>query len=76
MAMQRLKEAAEKAKIEAVVDHSTEINLPISSAEAACPAHGEEPHPSQFEQWPMSHPKCLVPCQNAIPTPAFRPLTS
>lgn len=39
MAMQRLKEAAEKAKIELSSSTSTEINLPYISAEGGVPKH-------------------------------------
>ncbi len=39
MALQRLKEAAEKAKIELSTMHETEINLPYITADAAGPKH-------------------------------------
>ncbi|HEX2911364.1 MAG TPA: molecular chaperone DnaK [Chloroflexia bacterium] len=39
MALQRLKEAAEKAKIELSTTQSTEINLPFISADATGPKH-------------------------------------
>ena len=39
MAMQRLKEAAEKAKIELSSTTSTEINLPYITAEGGVPKH-------------------------------------
>ncbi len=39
MAMQRLKEAAEKAKIELSSSTSTEINLPYITATASGPKH-------------------------------------
>jgi len=39
MAMQRLKEAAEKAKIELSTTQETEINLPFVTADAAGPKH-------------------------------------
>ena len=68
MAMQRLKEAAEKAKIELSSTTSTEINLPYISAEGGVPKHLVKTLTrSQFEQ--LAHEliqKCLVPCQNAI----------
>jgi molecular chaperone DnaK len=68
MAMQRLKEAAEKAKIELSSTTSTEINLPYISAEGGVPKHLVKTLTrSQFEQ--LAHDliqKCLVPCQNAI----------
>ena len=68
MAMQRLKEAAEKAKIELSSTTSTEINLPYISAEGGMPKHLVKTLTrSQFEQ--LAHnliQACLVPCQNAI----------
>jgi molecular chaperone DnaK len=39
MALQRLKEAAEKAKIELSSTHETEINLPFITADASGPKH-------------------------------------
>ena len=51
MAMQRLKEAAEKAKIELSSTTSTEINLPYISAEGGVPKHLVKTLTrSQFEQ--------------------------
>ncbi len=68
MAMQRLKEAAEKAKIELSSSTSTEINLPYISAEGGVPKHLVKTLTrSQFEQ--LAHnliQACLVPCQNAV----------
>ena len=68
MAMQRLKEAAEKAKIELSSTTSTEINLPYITAEGGVPKHLVKILTrSQFEQ--LAHEliqNCLVPCQNAI----------
>ena len=68
MAMQRLKEAAEKAKIELSSSTSTEINLPYISAEGGVPKHLVKTLTrAQFEQ--LAHDliqACLVPCQNAI----------
>ena len=68
MAMQRLKEAAEKAKIELSSTTSTEINLPYISAEGGVPKHLVKTLTrAQFEQ--LCHDliqKCLIPCQNAI----------
>ena len=66
--MQRLKEAAEKAKIELSSSSSTEINLPYITAEGGVPKHLVKTLTrSQFEQ--LAHSliqACLVPCQNAI----------
>ena len=68
MAMQRLKEAAEKAKIELSSSTSTEINLPYISAEGGVPKHLVKTLTrSQFEQ--LAHnliQACLIPCQNAM----------
>lgn len=68
MAMQRLKEAAEKAKIELSSTTSTEINLPYISAEGGVPKHLVKTLTrSQFEQ--LAHEliqNCLIPCQNAM----------
>lgn len=68
MAMQRLKEAAEKAKIELSSTTSTEINLPYITAEGGVPKHLIKTLTrSQFEQ--LAHSliqSCLVPCQNAV----------
>lgn len=68
MAMQRLKEAAEKAKIELSSSSSTEINLPYITAEGGMPKHLVKTLTrAQFEQ--LAHSliqACLVPCQNAI----------
>ena len=68
MAMQRLKEAAEKAKIELSSTTTTEINLPYISAEGGVPRHLVKTLTrAQFEQ--LAHEliqACLIPCQNAI----------
>ena len=68
MAMQRLKEAAEKAKIELSSSSTTEINLPYITADGGVPKHlVKSLTRSQFEQ--LAHDliqACLVPCQNAM----------
>ena len=68
MAMQRLKEAAEKAKIELSSSTSTEINLPYITAVDGMPKHLVKTlSRSQFEQ--LAHSliqACLVPCQKAM----------
>ena len=68
MAMQRLKEAAEKAKIELSSSTSTEINLPYITAVDGMPKHlVKNLTRAQFEQ--LAHnliQACLVPCQNAV----------
>jgi len=68
MAMQRLKEAAEKAKIELSSTTSTEINLPYIMPVDGVPKHLVKTLTrSQFEQ--LAHnliQACLVPCQKAV----------
>ena len=68
MAMQRLKEAAEKAKIELSSTTSTEINLPYISAEGGVPKHLVKTLTrAQFDQLAQDLIQaCLIPCQNAI----------
>ena len=68
MAMQRLKEAAEKAKIELSSTTTTEINLPYIMPVAGVPKHLVKTLTrAKFEQ--LAHnliQACLVPCQNAV----------
>jgi len=68
MAMQRLKEAAEKAKIELSSTTTTEINLPYITATGGVPKHLVKTLTrAKFEQ--LAHSliqACLEPCQNAI----------
>ena len=68
MAMQRLKEAAEKAKIELSSTTTTEINLPYIMPVAGVPRHLVKTLTrAKFEQ--LAHSliqACLVPCQNAV----------
>ena len=68
MAMQRLKEAAEKAKIELSSSTSTEINLPYITAVDGTPKHLVKTLTrAKFEQ--LAHDliqACLIPCQNAV----------
>ena len=68
MAMQRLKEAAEKAKIELSSSTSTEINLPYIMPVAGVPKHLVKTLTrAKFEQ--LAHDliqACLSPCQKAI----------
>ena len=68
MAMQRLIEAAEKAKIELSSATQTEINLPYITAVDGVPKHlVKSLTRAKFEQ--LSHDliqACLVPCQNAV----------
>ena len=68
MAMQRLKEAAEKAKIELSSSTTTEINLPYITAVGGTPKHLVKTLTrAQFEQLARELIQaCLVPCQNAM----------
>ena len=68
IALQRLKEAAEKAKVELSSSSQTEINLPYITATASGPKHLVKTLTrAKFEQ--LAHgliQACLVPCQNAL----------
>ena len=68
MAMQRLKEAAEKAKIELSSSTSTEINLPYIMPVGGVPKHlVKNLTRAKFEQ--LAHgliQACLAPCQKAM----------
>ena len=68
MAMQRLKEAAEKAKIELSSSTSTEINLPYITVASGMPKHLVKTLTrAKFEA--LAHEliqDCLEPCKNAI----------
>ena len=68
MAMQRLKEAAEKAKIELSSSTSTEINLPYIMPVGGVPKHLVKTLTrAKFEQ--LAHTliqSCLAPCQKAM----------
>ena len=68
MALQRLKEAAEKAKIELSSTTSTEINLPYITAVGGVPKHLVKTLTrSEFERLADSLIQaCKVPCQNAM----------
>ncbi len=68
MAMQRLKEAAEKAKIELSSSSSTEINLPYITATASGPKHLVITLTrAKFEQLAANLIDAVVaPCQNAL----------
>ncbi|MCR4919166.1 MAG: molecular chaperone DnaK [Prevotella sp.] len=75
MAMQRLKEAAEKAKIELSSSTSTEINLPYITADQTGPKHLVKTLTrAKFEQ--LAHSliqACLKPCQNAVSDAGLQP---
>ena len=68
MALQRLKEAAEKAKIELSSTTTTEINLPYITAVGGVPKHLVKTLTrAKFEQLADSLIQaCKVPCQNAM----------
>ena len=68
MALQRLREAAEKAKIELSTAAETDINLPFITADASGPKHMvSKLSRSQFEQLTDDLVKrSLDPCKNAL----------
>ncbi|MCI0567715.1 MAG: molecular chaperone DnaK [Acidobacteria bacterium] len=75
MALQRLKEAAEKAKCELSSTGETEINLPFITADASGPKHlllklGR----SRFEQLAMDlFERSLPPCRRALEDAGLKP---
>ncbi len=68
MALQRLKEAAEKAKHELSTTNSTDINLPFITADASGPKHlNINLSRAKFESLIGDHIKALaVPCETCI----------
>jgi len=68
MALQRLKEAAEKAKIELSSSSETEINLPYITAIEGVPKHlVKKLSRSRFEQLADTlFARCLKPCEQAL----------
>ena len=68
MALQRLKEAAEKAKIELSSTTSTEVNLPYITADGGVPKHLVKTlSRSEFERLADGLIQaCKIPCQNAM----------
>lgn len=68
MALQRLKEAAEKAKIELSSSSETEINLPYITAVDGVPKHlVKKLTRAKFEQLSDSlFERCLKPCEQAL----------
>ncbi|GGA83850.1 molecular chaperone DnaK [Puia dinghuensis] len=68
MALQRLKEAAEKAKIELSSSSETEINLPYITAVDGVPKHlVKKLNRSKFEQLADAlFERCLRPCEQAL----------
>ncbi len=75
MALQRLKEAAEKAKIELSTAQETEINLPFITADASGPRHlTMKLTRSKFEQLVMDLlERSLEPCRTALKDAGFKP---
>ncbi len=75
MALQRLKEAAEKAKIELSSAQATEVNLPFLTADQSGPKHlNLSISRSQFEK--MIHEvidRTLVPCKSVIKDAGLNP---
>ncbi|MGN6440244.1 MAG: molecular chaperone DnaK [Agriterribacter sp.] len=68
MALQRLKEAAEKAKVELSSSSETEINLPYITAVDGVPKHlVKKLSRAKFEQLSDSlFERCLKPCEQAL----------
>jgi molecular chaperone DnaK len=75
MALQRLKEAAEKAKIELSSTMETEINLPFITADAAGPKHMNfKLTRAKFESLVMDLlEKSIPPCQQALQDAGLKP---
>ena len=73
-ALQRLKDAAEKAKIELSNASSTEINLPYISADSSGPKHLVKTlTKATFENLcDELFKRCLVPCKKAISDSGFK----
>jgi molecular chaperone DnaK len=75
MALQRLKEAAEKAKCELSSVAETEINLPFITADASGPKHLQmKLNRARFEQLvdPLLQ-RTLAPCQRALSDAGLKP---
>ena len=68
MALQRLKEAAEKAKHELSSSSETEVNLPFITADASGPKHlNVKITRAKFEQLVEDLvERCVEPCRNAL----------
>jgi molecular chaperone DnaK len=75
MALQRLKEAAEKAKCELSTVAETEINLPFVTADASGPKHLQlKLNRAKFEQLVDVHlKKTLGPCERALADAGLKP---
>ncbi len=75
MALQRLKEGAEKAKIELSTAQQTEVNLPFITADASGPKHlAIAITRSQFEQLVMDLvERTIEPCRKALEDAGLKP---
>ncbi|MFQ5930555.1 MAG: molecular chaperone DnaK [Acidobacteriota bacterium] len=75
MALQRLKEAAEKAKMELSTTQETDINLPFITADAAGPKHlNMKLARSKFEQLAGDiFERTLGPCKQALEDAGLKP---
>src|SRR6187455_3029873 len=75
MALQRLKEASEKAKIELSSSTETEINLPYITAVDGVPKHlVKKLSKAKFEQLADSlFERCLKPCEQALKDAGMQP---
>ncbi|MHC5064446.1 MAG: molecular chaperone DnaK [Planctomycetota bacterium] len=75
MALQRLKEAAEKAKIELSSAQQTSVSLPFITMDASGPKHLQENLTrAKFEQLiePLIE-RCRIPCQKALDDAKLKP---
>jgi molecular chaperone DnaK len=75
MALQRLKEAAEKAKVELSSSSETEINLPYITAVDGVPKHlVKKLSRAKFEQLADKlFERCLKPCEQALKDSGLKP---
>ena len=75
MAQQRLKEAAEKAKMELSTAQETDINLPFITADSAGPKHlNMKLNRAKFEQLAEDvFQKLRVPCEKALKDAGLKP---
>lgn len=75
MALQRLKDAAEKAKVELSSSSETEINLPYITAVDGVPKHlVKKLSRAKFEQLADKlFERCLVPCEQALKDAGMKP---
>jgi molecular chaperone DnaK len=75
MALQRLKEAAEKAKCELSTAMSTEINLPFITADASGPKHMQKSLSRAKLEALVQHlvDRCRKPCETALADAGLKP---